>query len=179
MTVRLRAVVAERHSRTVAVEVVDAHVRDVEEQRKSGRQPSSDEVLDHFLLPVDRDGRAGQLGEVDAVRAVVEPQRGAVVHEPFSREPLADAHLVQEVDGWLFQHSGADAMFDVVAAAGLEDDRLDALQVQQVRQASDPAGPAPMTATCWRTGGLLRCELRALSLRLTRLDVRNTNGCSH
>ena len=71
------------------------------------------------------------------------------------REPLADAHLVEEVDGWLFQHSGADPVFDVVAVAGLENHGIDALQVQQVGQCQ-PRRSGADHRDLLAHGGLLR-----------------------
>ena len=46
----------------------------------------------------------------------------------------ADADLGQQIGGPMLDQSGADAVFDVIAAAIFDDDRLDALQVQQPRQ---------------------------------------------
>ena len=48
--------------------------------------------------------------------------------------PLADAGLGQQVDRALLQHAGAHAVLDVVAVAALEDDRVDAGEMQQMRQ---------------------------------------------
>jgi len=46
--------------------------------------------------------------------------------------------------------TGADAFSDVVAAAVLEDDRFDALELQQMGK-HEARGPAPMMATCVST----------------------------
>ena len=46
---------------------------------------------------------------------------------------------LQQVDGALLEHAGAHALLDVLAAAVLEHDRLDAAQVQQVRE-QQPGG---------------------------------------
>ena len=41
---------------------------------------------------------------------------------------------VEQVDRALLEHAGADALLDVLAAAGLQHDRLDALGLQQLRE---------------------------------------------
>src|ERR671923_199758 len=54
-------VVAEADQRRVGVEVVHAHVVDLEEQRPAGRQTRGDQVFHHLLLAVDGDpAAAGQ-----------------------------------------------------------------------------------------------------------------------
>ena len=39
-----------------------------------------------------------------------------------------------QIDGSLFQYSGPNAVFDIVAAASLEDYGIDSLKVEQVRK---------------------------------------------
>ena len=46
----------------------------------------------------------------------------------------ADARVAQELDGALLEHAGADPLLDVVAAAVLEHDRLDARTLEQPRE---------------------------------------------
>ena len=49
-----------------------------------------------------------------------------------SRSPTPD--LAHQVDGALLEHAGAHALDDVLLAAILEDDRIDAAQVQQMAE---------------------------------------------
>ena len=129
------SLVAEADARPLALEVVQRDVVDLEAQLAAGLQPRGDEVLDHLLLAVDGDRPpAGELGEVDAVPAPVEAQLEAVVDEALAVQALGDAGRVEQVDGRLLEHAGAHARLDVLARARLEDDRLDAPQVQQVGQ---------------------------------------------
>ena len=58
-----------------------------------------------------------------------------VVDEPLALQPLADAGLDEQVDDRLLEDAGADARLDVLAAPVLEDDRLDALAVEEVARA--------------------------------------------
>ena len=53
---------------------------------------------------------------------------------PSRLHALADADVDQQIGGPMLDQAGADAVLDIVAAAILDDDRLDALQMQQPRQ---------------------------------------------
>jgi hypothetical protein len=47
-------------------------------------------------------------------------------------KPGADTHCHQQIDGALFENSGPNTVNHVLAAAILDDDRVDAVDVQQV-----------------------------------------------
>ena len=47
---------------------------------------------------------------------------------------LADADIDQEIGGPVLDQPGADAVVDILFAAVLDDDGIDALQVQEPRQ---------------------------------------------
>lgn len=64
------------------------------------------------------------------------------MHEPLALHTLAHAHLLEQVNRALLESPGPDAMLHVAAAAGLERDRLDAPQVQQVAE-HQPGRPSP------------------------------------
>jgi hypothetical protein len=68
------------------------------------------------------------------VAAPVEAQLDAVVDDALAVQALGHAHRAQQVDGALLEHACPDALLDILAAAGLEDDRVDALPMQQVRK---------------------------------------------
>ena len=53
---------------------------------------------------------------------------------PSRVQPLAHARLGEEVDDALLEHPCADAGLDVLAAAVLENHRLDALEMQKLRE---------------------------------------------
>ena len=63
-----------------------------------------------------------------------ELQLDAVVDDALALQPLARARLGQQVDRGLLEHAGPDAVLDVVAAARLDHDRLDALHTQDLGQ---------------------------------------------
>ena len=58
----------------------------------------------------------------------------APVGEALALQALAGAGLDQEVPRPLLDEAGADATFDVIAAAIFEDDGLDAFAVQEMRK---------------------------------------------
>ena len=128
------AVVGELDPRALRVEVVQRHVLDLEQERRAGVEPRGDEVLHDLGLPVDDDAAPGQVGQRDPMALAVELELDAVVDDPLALHPLADARLDEEVGGALLEHAGADALLDVLAAAGLEHDRLDPLALEQPRE---------------------------------------------
>jgi hypothetical protein len=66
-------------------------------------------------------------------------QLDPVVNESLTLEPFPDPDLVQQVDCPLLQHPRANALLDVLAAPVLEDDGVDPLQMEKVRQ-HEPGG---------------------------------------
>ena len=125
------------------VETVDAFGSRLEEDLSAGFEPGPDQVLDHFLLAVDRYRQpVGQVGEVDTVTAAVEAQFDPVVDGPLPLHPLTDADLLQQLGGAVLEHTCPDRRLQVFAAATLEHDGVDPLQVQQVRE-QEPCRPAP------------------------------------
>ena len=64
----------------------------------------------------------------------VELQLDAVVDDPLPLQAVADTGVDEEVRRALLEHAGADTMLDVVSAAVLEHDGLDAFAVEQVRE---------------------------------------------
>ena len=95
----------------------------------------------------------------------VEEQLRAVVGQADAVHALAEAGLAQHLDGVVLQDAGADAVLGVVARAGLDDDALDAREVEQVREqqagraCSDDSdlrshSSAPLDAAVWRFAGV-------------------------
>ena len=126
------ALVPEADGRALAREVVHAHVLDLEQERRAARDPRRDQVLDDLGLAVDDDAAAlREIAQRDAVAPARELQLDAVVDEALALHALAHARSRQQVDRALLEHPGADALLDVLAAARLEHDRVDALELQQ------------------------------------------------
>ena len=57
-----------------------------------------------------------------------------MVDDALAVHPRADARPAQQFGGARLEHPGADPGLDVLAAAVLEDDGVDALVVEQVRE---------------------------------------------
>src|SRR5262245_21944902 len=127
--------VAAAHARHLGIDVMQAHVLDVEEDTPIRGEPGADEILDDLLLRVHRDrAAAGQAGKVDAMAAPAEAQFDAAMNESLSPHAFSRAAFAKQVRRRLLEHTGANALLDVLPAAIFENDRLDALQMQEVRK---------------------------------------------
>jgi hypothetical protein len=113
---------------------IDLDVADLEQQWLIRRPARLEQVLHDLLLAVDHDRAADQAGEVDPVAAALVAQLDPLVDGALAVHALADPGLAQRVHRALLEHARAHALHHVVAVARLEHDRLDALQVQQVRE---------------------------------------------
>src|SRR5579871_4912950 len=122
----------EADARVGVVEVVNACLVGVKPDRSAGGEPGSDQILDDFVLSVDGDRTAGESVQVDAVSLAAEAQFDTVMDEPFTSHPIAGSGGVQQIDGALFQHAGADPLFHLAAAAAFDHYRLDSFQMQEV-----------------------------------------------
>ena len=116
------------------IDLLDRLGLGIEPDLSAVREPSRDEVLNHLLLSIDRDPAAGQRPKIDPMLLAVEAQLDAVMEHAFPLHAVADAAVDQQIGRSLLEDSGANALFDIVPASALEDDRLDALAIQQVRQ---------------------------------------------
>src|SRR5579872_5791751 len=63
-----------------------------------------------------------------------EAQIDAVVPQALAHQALAYAGFDHEVDRGLLEHAGAHAAFNVFAAARLQDDGFDSLEMQEMRE---------------------------------------------
>jgi hypothetical protein len=132
---------AEADHRTLAVDPLHRDRLGLEADLPAVAEPPCDEILHHLLLPVEGDRLpSGQLREVDPVARAEEPQLDPLVDETLALEPLADAGRLQQLDRAVLENPSTDALLDVLAAAHLEDDRLDAVEVEEVGQ-DEPGGP--------------------------------------
>src|SRR3954463_15566601 len=112
-----RILVMEADLRLRRVEVVHRGVLDLEEDLSTRGEPRRDQILDPLVLRIDHDrAPAGELGEVDAMRAAAEPKVDAFVNEPFAIHAAADAGLPQQLDRAVLEHAGADGGLDLLAA---------------------------------------------------------------
>jgi hypothetical protein len=85
------------------------------------------------MLGVDRDGfAAGEFVQIDAMAAAVKSNLDAVMDQRFALEARSEARGDEQIDGALFEHSRAHALFDIFAAVALDDHGFDALQVEKM-----------------------------------------------
>jgi hypothetical protein len=64
----------------------------------------------------------------------VKPKFDSMVDEALAFEPVSDTYLREEIDRGLFENSRADALFDVVPAASLQNNGVNPVQVQQMAE---------------------------------------------
>ncbi len=99
-------------------EVVHGQVLGLEKDAATGGQARVEEVRDNLVLRIDDDCLAARkFLEIDAVTAPAEAQFHAVVIQALALQPLAHARFDHQVGGALFEHAGADALLDILAAA--------------------------------------------------------------
>jgi hypothetical protein len=87
------------------------------------------------VLRIERDrAAASELGQRNPMTLSVESKLDAAMHRSLAEHPLADAACTKEIDSALFQHAGAQRRFDLGAAARFQHDRVDTLEMKQVRK---------------------------------------------
>ena len=128
-------------ARRLAGQAVQADVLRLVDDRPAGCFVGVHQVSLDLGLAVDGDGLAGQRLEVDAPTLAVERQLDAVVQQPLAVEAVADADLLQQVDGALLEQAGADAGVQVFGGAPLQHDRFNAGETQQPGK-QQPGGSA-------------------------------------
>ena len=144
----LLPVLAVADARLVAVDIAQRHVLRLEHQRIALLEAERDQILDHFGLTIDHDGRAaGQLRQWDAVALAVELQLDAMVDDALARQPFAGADLRQDVDGALLQDTRARSRCSQYSRLRLSS-TTDSIPRHLSSCASvNPAGPAPTIPT--------------------------------
>ena len=98
-------------------------------------EPRRDQVLDDLGLAVDHDA-APPVRSLSGMRWRSPSNWSSIpwCTSPSRRRRSPTPACVEQVDRALLEDAGADPVLDVLAAARLEDDRLDALQLQELRQ---------------------------------------------
>src|SRR5262249_11006832 len=114
------AVLVEANRGGVAGDIVDADIRDFEQDAPAIRHPARHQVLHHLLLTVDGDPLPHQLAEIDVVQRAVETEVDAVMRHALALHPIANANVDEQVSRPLLDQAGTDAAFDIRAAAALD-----------------------------------------------------------
>src|SRR4029077_5277574 len=162
------SVVDEADTRPIGRQVVPSDVAGLEEEWQPALDTRTDQILDDLRLAVNHDRASRELAERQAMTLALEREVDPVVHDPLTFEPDADADLAEQVGVPLLDHTGADPLLAVLAAARLDDDRLDPLgredpgQGQPSRAGADDAdlglhslsaSTLPSTLNAWLAAG--------------------------
>ena len=119
----------------LAIQIQQRHLLGLEHQRIGLLDTESDQILNHFGLTIDHDGRAvGQLRQRNAVALAVELQLNAVMDDPLASKPLAGADFRKHVNSALLQDTRPQPLFTVLTGATLQHHRLDPAAFEQLRQ---------------------------------------------
>jgi hypothetical protein len=75
------------------------------------------------------------VNSLSAIRSVpLESNLDPVVHQALVAQPIAEAGRRHQIHGALFEHPRAHPLSDVLTAAPLDHDRIDAVALEEVRQ---------------------------------------------
>ena len=118
----------------VALEPIERHVGGAVMGRGTGLAAERHEIAGHLGLAIDHHGPPGQRLEVDAERVAVEPELEPLMRQAFGAQALAGTVLLEQIDGALLEHTGADAAEHVFARLPLDDDIVDASPGQEMPQ---------------------------------------------
>ncbi len=72
------------------------------------------QVLHHLVLAVDHHVLANEVGEIDPMIRAIEPHDHTRMQHAFLPHAGANARVVQQLLGYVFQHTRANAVLDVV-----------------------------------------------------------------
>ena len=121
---------------------MNGNVPRLEQYRSVATDARLHQIPNDFMLCIERDcASPGQLRQRDSMSRSAEPQLDAAMQRSFTQHAIADTAFAQQIDGTLFEHAGPERRLDVRTAARLEHDRIDAFQMQQMRQCRDPRVP--------------------------------------
>src|SRR5579862_5310459 len=117
------------------VGAMDGDILDLESEIAAGGDPSGDEVFDDLGLAINRDRPSCCIvGEPDRMALPSERDVDAILGEAELVQLVGDASLPQQVHRALLQHAGADSPFDVRPITTLKNDRVDAADMEKLRQ---------------------------------------------
>ena len=110
-------------------------VRPPWEAPSAGRDAGVVQVFQNFVLRINRNSLSpGKFLKINSMTAPSEAQLDPMMNQAFAILPLPDTHLREQVNRSLFQHARPDALLGILAAAIFDDDGVDPLQIQKVRE---------------------------------------------
>jgi hypothetical protein len=126
--------VAEADFRIAAVEIVNAGVRNIEENLATVGEALADQIRDDLFLIIDEHPLADQLVKVDVARLALERDIDAVVHHRLALQTRANAGVDQHLRDPVLHQTGAHPRLTIGAAPILDHDAGNAGEMQQMRQ---------------------------------------------
>jgi hypothetical protein len=125
----------ESHGRIWALEILDTYICAVETHVAAVLYPLRDKVFYHLMLTIDGyTFAASQLGHGNAVALPMEAKLDAVVEQPFPFKAVSHTGLPEHVHRALLEYTRANAFLAILPRSQLDDHRVDAMQVQKVRE---------------------------------------------
>src|SRR5207302_9442915 len=111
------AVLLKVNLRSGGIEVFEANRIGLEDDLAARSQPRIHQVPDNVTLRVDHDAAAaGKFIEIDATRAATKSQIDSVVNESLAKQPLAHAHLREQIHRALLEQARAHPLLTVFSA---------------------------------------------------------------
>jgi hypothetical protein len=123
--------VPEADLRFLRLQVMHRDVIDLEQQRSSVSQAAGDQILHDLLLAVDGHPFVHQGLEIDAMEVAVDADVDPPMQHALALQALAYSYISKQVGSPMLDQSRADSVLDIIAAAIFDDDRFNALQMQQ------------------------------------------------
>ncbi len=106
----------------------------LEEGLAARLDPGVDQIFDNFVLCVHANGPTGKRMQVDAMSTAIEAELDPAMNQAFAAHALADSGFVQQIHCALFQDASTNAILDMFARLGLQDDALNARKMQELGQ---------------------------------------------
>jgi len=101
--------------------VVQAHVPGVKKDGAASLEPRVNQVFDQLVLCINGDTPAtGEVMQIDAMPVSTETELDAAMNETFPLQALAYSDFRQQIDGALFQYSGAHSTLDMLPRVEIE-----------------------------------------------------------
>jgi hypothetical protein len=110
---------------------MDRDVVDLEQQWPSVSQSAGNQILHDLLLAVDGNALVHQCLEIDAVEIAVDADVDSPMQHALPLQAFTYSYISEQVGGPMLDQSRADSVFDIIAAAIFDDDRVNALQMQE------------------------------------------------
>jgi hypothetical protein len=113
---------------------VNADIRAFKVDLTAIGEATCDEIFHDLVLSVY--GYAFSIGEIEEGNSMTLPVKAnldAVVEHPFAIHASADSGASQQIHSSLLQHAGANPVFAVIPRAKLNNDRVNAAKMEQMR----------------------------------------------